>query len=112
MNNFPLFVPKNITDEVKNLISYSISNLEEDKSGFENFHKSIIEIYFNAKNIRIDYPAQTIDLQLPTTNKDFTGITFECLDLCGFLKSCIKCDEESLSFYQELLSQHNIIIAA
>lgn len=109
MNNF---TPETIIEEVKNLISYSINNPEEDKSGFENFHKSIVEIYFNAKKISIDYTAQTIDLQLPTSNKEYTGITFECLDLCGFLRSCIKCDEKSLSFYHELLSQHNIIIAA
>lgn len=112
MNNFTPISPESIIDEVKNLISYSFSNPEEDKTGFENFHKNIVEIYFNAKKIRIDYLAQTIDLQLPTFNKEYTGITFECLDLCGFLKSCIKCEEKSLSFYQELLSQHNIVIAA
>ncbi|CAM4247458.1 hypothetical protein [Gillisia limnaea] len=112
MNNFTPETTESIIDEVKNLISYSLSNLEEDKSGFENFHKSVVEIYFNAKKISMDYSAQTIDLQLPTSNKEYTGITFECLDLCGFLRSCIKCDEKSLSFYQELLSQHNIVIAA
>ncbi|MFN4762410.1 hypothetical protein ACKGJN_04740 [Gillisia sp. Q332] len=110
--NFTPLVSESITDEVKNLILYSMNNPEEDKSGFENFHKSIVEIYFTAKNISIDYTAQTIDLQLPTSNKEYTGITFECLDLCGFLKSCIKCDEKSLSFYNELLTQHNIVIAA
>lgn len=112
MNNFTPIAPESIIDEVKNLISYSMRNQEEDKSGFENLHKSIVEIYFNAKNISIDYTAKTIDLQLPTFNKEYTGITFECLDLCGFLKSCIKCDEKSLSFYNELLAQHNIVIAA
>lgn len=112
MNNLTTIAPENIIDEVKNLISYSMSNPEEDKSGFENLHKSIVEIYFNARKISIDYTAQTIDLQLPTSNKDYTGITFECIDLCGFLKSCIKCDEKSLSFYNELLAQHNIVIAA
>ncbi len=112
MSNFTPVATDSIIDEVKNLISYSLSNPEEDKSGFENFHKSIVEVYFNAKKISIDYKAQTIDLQLPTSNKEYTGITFECLDLCGFLKSCIKCDEKSLSFYNSLLAQHNIVIAA
>ncbi|MFO7719264.1 MAG: hypothetical protein R6W85_02345 [Gillisia sp.] len=112
MNNYTPIAPESIIDELKNLISYSMNNPEEDKAGFKNFHKSIVEIYFTAKNIHIDYAAQTIDLQLPTSNKEFTGITFECLDLCGFLKSCIKCDKESLSFYQNLLSQQNIVIAA
>ncbi|MFO8148167.1 MAG: hypothetical protein ACQEWG_14765 [Bacteroidota bacterium] len=112
MNNFTPFASETIIDEVKNLISYSFINPEENKSEFQNFHKNLIEIYFNAKEISIDYTAQTIDLQLPTTYKEYTGITFECLDLCGFLKSCIKCDVISLSFYQELLSHHNIIVAA
>ena len=112
MNNFTQIAPESITDEIKNFISYSLSHPDEDKSGFENFHKNIVAQYFSAKSIRIDYIAKTIDLQLPTTNKEYTGITFECLDLCGFLQSCIKCDEKNLSFYQDLLSRHNIVIAA
>ena len=112
MNNFTPLAPETIIDEVKNFISYSLSNPAEDKSGFETFHKSLLELYFTAKNIRIDYTAQTIDLQLPTSNKEYTEITFECLDLCGFLKSCVKCDEKSLAFYQDILSHHNIVIAA
>lgn len=111
MNNFTPIAPETITEEVKNLILYSFSNSEEDKSEFKKFHKKIIQIYFNAKKVRIDYQAQTVDLQLPMTNKEYTGITFECLDLCGFLKSCIKCDEKSLYFYQELLSHNNIVAA-
>lgn len=112
MDNFTPLASKTIIDEVKNLISYSMNNLEEDKTGFEDFHKSIVEIYFNARKISIDYTAQTIDLQLPVSNKEYTGITFECLDLCEFLRSCIKCDEKSLSFYQESLVHHDIVIAA
>lgn len=102
MNNF---TPDQTIEELKNLISYSITNADEDRVKFEELHKNILGKYFDAKNIKIDYTAQTIDLELPMSNNEFTGITFECLDLCGFLKSCLKTDENSLQFYQNLIGE-------
>ncbi len=109
MNNF---TPEVILDEVKNLISYSISNKEEDIQKFESLHKAVIKKYFEAKDIKINYIAQTIDLKLPISNNNYTAITFECLDLNNFLQSCLKKDEQSLFFYQNLLTHYNIVIAA
>lgn len=104
--------PTAIIDEVKNLISYSITNPEDENAKFENLHRSIIKKYFDARDIQIDYKAQTIDLKLPMSNSKYTNITFECLDLSGFLQSCIKTDEGSLYFYQNLLAHYDIMSAA
>ena len=104
--------PTAIIDEVKNLISFSITNPEVENAKFEDLHISIIKKYFDARDIKIDYKAQTIDLKLPMSNSKYTNITFECLDLSGFLKSCIKSDEASLSFYQNLLAHYDIMSAA
>jgi len=104
--------PTAIIDEVKNLISFSISNPEVENAKFEDLHRSIIKRYFDARDIIIDYKAQTIDLKLPMSNSKYTHITFECLELSGFLQSCIRLDEESLHFYQNLLAHYNIMSAA
>ncbi|MBK5191972.1 MAG: hypothetical protein JJE07_01970 [Flavobacteriaceae bacterium] len=104
--------PTAIIDEVKNLISYSINNPEVENAKFEDLHRSIIKKYFDARDIKIDYKAQTIDLKLPMSNSKYTNITFECLELSGFLQSCIRSDEESLYFYQNLLAHYDIMSAA
>lgn len=104
--------PGLIIDEVKNLISYSITNTEDKNQKFEELHCAILSKYFDAKDIHINYLAQTIDLQLPMSNKNYTKITFECLDLNNFLQSCVKSDEESLYYYQNLLSNYNVVTAA
>lgn len=101
-----------LIDEVKNLISYSITNRHLENSNFQTMHRAIIKKYFEAKHVNIDYEMQTIDMQLPVGNKRYTSITFECQDLERFLKSCLKKDEKSLFFYQSLLNHYNVISAA
>ena len=101
-----------LIDEIKNLISYSITNRQLENSNFQTMHRAIIKKYFEAKHVNIDYENQTIDMQLPVGNKKYTSITFECQDLERFLKSCLKKDEESLFFYQNLLTHYNVITAA
>lgn len=101
-----------ILEDVKTLISYSIAHKDLDNAKFESFHKAIIKRYFDAKNIKINYQEQTIDLNLPMSNGKFTPITFECLDLESFIQSCLKKDERNLYYYQNLLTQYNIISAA
>ena len=101
-----------IIDEVKTLISYSIQNTDNEKGKFESLHCEILKKYFDAKEIEINYLAQTIDLQLPMSNKNYTKITFECLDLNNFLQSCLKSDKDSLYFYQDLLSNYNNVVTA
>jgi len=105
-------IPTAIIDEVKNLVSFSITNPEVENAKFEDLHRSIIKKYFDARDIKIDYKAQTIDLKLPMSNNKYTNITFECLDLSGFLQSCIRLDEGSLSFYQNLLAHYDIMSVA
>lgn len=105
------FTPDLIIDEVKNLISYSITNKDEDQK-FENLHCALLEKYFDAKDVRINYISKTIDLKLPMSNSKYTGITFECLELDNFLQACLKSDEESLHFYQSLLTNYNVVSAA
>ena len=106
------FTPQVIIDEVKNLISYSITNPEVDNTNFESLHRSILKKYFGAKDIKINYQDQTIDLKLPVSNNRYTALTFECLDLAGFLKACLKSDEQSIYFYQNLLTHYNVVNAA
>ncbi len=106
------YTPDLIIDELKNLIAYSITNKDVDSLKFESLHRAILKKYFEAKDIQINYMSQTIDLKLPISNSNYTAITFECLDLNGFLQSCVKCDEKSLFFYQNLLTHYNAVNAA
>ena len=101
-----------ILEDVKNLISYSFTTQDAADSKFENLHKAIIKRYFDAKKVRINYTEQIVDLQLPVAKEKFTPITFECLDLGSFIQSCLKKDENSLYFYQTLLTHYNIVSAA
>lgn len=109
MQNFTIEV---ILEDVKNLISYSITNQDIDNSKFRSFHKAIIKRYFDAKKVKINYVNQTVDINLPISKDKFTPITFECLDLNSFIQSCLKKDENSLYFYQNLLTHYNIVSAA
>ncbi|MGY5846290.1 hypothetical protein ACW6QP_02630 [Salegentibacter sp. HM20] len=101
-----------IIDEVKNLISYSISNLNQDASNYQTLHRAIIKKYFEAINVVINYDEQTVDMQIPVGKRQYTSITFECQELERFLKACLKKDEKSTYFYQNLLSHYNITHAA
>ena len=106
------FTTPEILDEVKNLISYSIINRTQENSNFQTMHRAIIKKYFEAKNVNINYKDQTIDLQLPVGQRKYTSITFECQDLERFLRSCLKKDEKSIFFYQNILNHYNITTAA
>lgn len=101
-----------IIDEVKNLISYSITNQGEENSNFQTMHRAIVKKYFDAKHVNINYEDETIDLKLPVGQKKYTNITFECQDLERFLRSCLKKDEKSMFFYQNILNHYNITTAA
>lgn len=101
-----------ILDEVKNLISYSIVSKNLESSNFQLMHRAIVKKYFDAKHVNIDYKNESIDLKLPVGQKKYTSITFECQNLERFLRSCLKKDEKSIFFYQNLLSHYNIVTAA
>ncbi|MDR5589352.1 hypothetical protein [Christiangramia sp. SM2212] len=106
------FTTPEILDEVKNLISYSIINRTQENSNFQTMHRAIVKKYFEAKHVNINYNEQTIDLQLPVGQRKYTNLTFECQDLERFLRSCLKKDEKSLFFYQNILNHYNITTAA
>jgi len=106
------FHPDPTLEELKNLINYSVNNLDVEPSKFRNLHQDIIEKYFVAQNVRINYTEQTIDLELFMSNDKFTNLTFECLDLIGFLQSCLKADDVSLNYYQTLMIQYDVVVAA
>lgn len=101
-----------LIDEIKNLITYSVHNRELENSNFPGMHRAIIKKYFEAKQVNINYEENTVDLKLPVGENKYTSITFECQNIERFLKSCLKKDEKSLFFYQNLLNQYNIISAA
>lgn len=112
MNSYNYNADNNTLEEVKNLISFSIQKSNPETSEFGMMHRAIIKKYFEARNVKINYEEQTIDLDLPVGKKRYTSITFECQDLERFLKSCLKKDEKSLYFYQSLLSQYSATTAA
>ena len=101
-----------IFNELKNLISYSIINRSQENSNFHLMHRAIIKKYFDAKNVNINYQEQTVEMQLPVGQRKYTNITFECQDLERFLKSCLKKDDKSLFFYQDVLEHYKLISAA
>lgn len=103
--------PDQIIEEVKNLISYTISNREED-SDFKTMHRAIIKKYFEAKNVKINYQDHTVDLKIPVGKRQYSSITFECQDIERFIKSCLRKDEKSCEFYQSLLSHYKVTHAA
>lgn len=103
--------PEQIIDEVKNLISYSISSRDID-STFKTMHRAIIKKYFEAKDVKINYQEHTVDMKIPVGKRQYSSITFECQDIERFIKSCLKKDEKSCEFYQNLLSHYKVTHAA
>ena len=106
------FTPDSILEDVKNLISYSVNNLDVEPSKFRHLHQDIIEKYFVARNVNINYSEQTIDLELFMSNDKYTNLTFECLDLTGFLQSCLKADDISLNYYHSIMNEYDVVVAA
>ncbi len=102
---------KDLLDDVKNLIAYSISNKHE-KPDFNIMHRAIIKKYFEAKNVKINYSKQTVDMQIPVGKKQYTSITFECQNIKRFLKACLRKDEKSLKLYEEILKHYSDITHA
>ena len=64
-------------------------------------------MYFQARNVEIDYENKVIKAEIPVSDKEYTSVSFECLDLERFLTSCIKKDKRSLNFYQSALNYYS-----
>lgn len=100
------FQPSTILDEVKNLVSNSC-NGSGMGSSFSSLHKGIVKLYFQAKQVEIDYEKNLIKAEIPISEREYTTVSFECQDLERFLKSCIKNDKRSLMFYQNVLTYYS-----
>lgn len=102
------FIQSNeILEKVQNLVNFNFEDNAEIKPEINSLHKGIISLYFEARNVEIDYDNKKIKAEIALSTKEYTRISFECLDLSQFLNSCIKKDEKSLLFYQNVLNFNN-----
>lgn len=99
--------PTEIIENFKNFIHSSCTDSIEKNPIYNSLHKGIIKMYFQAKNVEIDYENKIIKAEIPVSDKEFTSVSFECLDLERFLTSCLKKDKRSLSFYQSALNYYS-----
>ena len=102
------FQPAEIINEFKNFIHNSCTNCTGTNAIYNSLHKGIIKMYFEARKVEIDYDNKVINAEIPVTDKEFTSVSFECLDLERFLTSCLKNDKRSLNFYQSALNYYSL----
>ena len=102
------FQPTEILNEFKNIIHNSCIACTGINTTYNSLHKGIIKMYFQARNVEIDYENKVIKAEIPVTDKEFTSVSFECLDLERFLTSCLKSDKRSLNFYQSALNYYSL----
>lgn len=100
--------PTEILNEFKNVIHNSCIDDSNVNQIYNSLHKGIIKMYFQARNVEIDYVNKVIKAEIPVTDKEYTSVSFECLDLERFLTSCIKNDKRSLNFYKNALNYYTI----
>ena len=99
--------PSVILEEVKNLVSHSCSGNAESGSAFTSFHKGLVKLYFEARNVEIDYQLQNVKVEILVGANQYTTVSFECQDLERFLRSCVRADKRSLLYYQNVLSYYS-----
>ncbi len=104
--------PTSVLEEIKDLIANSMNNYSTGYPDLSKMHKKIIKKYFEARNIVIDYSKQTVKMEIPVGKNQYTSLTFECQELQRFLESCLKTDEGSIDFYQDLLNRYKVTSAA
>lgn len=102
------FQPAEILSEFKNFIHNSCTDSTGANAIYNSLHKGIIKMYFQARNVEIDYDNKIINAEIPVTDKEFTSVSFECLDMERFLTSCLKNDKRSLTFYQSALNYYSL----
>ena len=104
--------PSVILEEVKNLVTHSCTGSIEKGSPFTSLHKGLVKLYFEARNVEIDYQKQMVHLEIPVGENHYTSVSFECQDLERFLRSCIRSDKKSLMYYQNVLSNYSLLKVA
>lgn len=96
-----------IVQEIEKLIAQSCG--ESIKTGrYETMHRAIIKKHFNAVDVAVLYEEQKIEMKIKMNEKDFVSIGFKCPNLESFLTSCIEKDNESLRFYESMLTYFNL----
>lgn len=101
------FQPAEILENFKNFIHSSCTDCTGTNAIYNSLHKGIIKMYFQARNVEIDYDNKIIQAEIPVSDKEYTSVSFECLDLERFLTSCLKNDKRSLTFYQSALNYYS-----
>lgn len=104
--------PSVILEEVNSLVSYSCNEGTGKENTFTSLHKGIIKIYFEAREVEIDYAKRLISAEIPISATEYTKVSFEYQDLELFLKSCIRKDKRSLTYYQNVLTYYSILTVA
>lgn len=104
--------PSVIIEELKSLIIYSCNEGQQTGSSFLSLHKGLVKVYFEARNVEIDYETQKVKADLPITPTQYTKVSFDCQNLERFLKSCIKNDKKSLLYYQNVLAYYSYLKVA
>ncbi|HET8855600.1 MAG TPA: hypothetical protein VFM60_06725 [Salinimicrobium sp.] len=99
--------PDEILEKVRNLVKFKYDENTPIKPEVNSLHKGIVKLYFEARNVEIDYKNKIIKAEIPVSTTEYTGVSFECLDLTQFLNSCIKKDKKSITFYQNVLTYYN-----
>lgn len=102
------FQPSEILDEIKNLVIRSCNDVTDPNSIYNSLHKGIIKMYFEARNVEINYETRIIKVEIPVTEREYTTVSFECQDLSRFLNSCLKQDKRNLIFYQNALNYYSL----
>lgn len=100
--------PSVLLEEVKNLVSYSCNGAKESGSPFTSLHKGLVKLYFEARNVEIDYQNAIVNVEIPVGENHYTQVSFECQDLERFLRSCVRADKKSLLYYQNVISYYSI----
>ena len=93
-------VPTASIENVKMFIRDSCNDWNLENPKFCAFHKALVERYFEARNVQIDYAAKSIKAEIQVQGKQYTTINFTNLEFPTFLASCIRNDERSMQFYR------------
>lgn len=96
-------LPHPLVLEMKQLVSEGVSAVHDAGSPFCELHRDLVQRYFKARTVEIDYDAELVRIELPVGERNFTQVNISCQPLEQFLCSCVKNDEQSLEHYQKLL---------
>ena len=102
------YQPDTILTEMNNLITYSCNNQNVSTERFSTFHKALLKKHFEASEVSIDLEQNTLHLKILVENNKYVNVNFEYQSLEALLKSCLEKDDNSLGFYQNMLTFYNV----